>query len=198
MWFKCPLEISLRDTTMTSGNVTKPDDATKPDDSDSWSCKISLRLRKTHNKQAHNNNPWVDAPTQQVHFLDIKDKKHVECALKRAQTAILNPSTPWTVYSDLSYRGPQGPDELAQQNNALGNNTATEENRSDDENLEVKFSPNVVFMEVAVPLYVMSPSRWVVTNGEIDNWSEASQPCIYRFTWCYPNHRKCKLGHRGL
>jgi hypothetical protein len=131
MCFKCPLEISLRQAANSN---------------DGWFCRIFLRLRKTHNKQVHNNNPWVDAPTQQVHFLDLKDKTKVEHAIKRAQTAILNPSTPWTVYATL---------ECNQESSAELDGASSDVIQSDEENLEVKFSPNAVFMEVAAPL---SPS----------------------------------------
>lgn len=92
-----------------------------------WTCRISLRFNKKYvPRRGGKGDPWVDAPHTQVNFLDIFDKEEVTGALVRAQLAILNPSKPWGEFVAVNV-------------NLIGDIT----------NTEVKFSPNVICMEIS-------------------------------------------------
>ncbi|KAF8246742.1 hypothetical protein K440DRAFT_601938 [Wilcoxina mikolae CBS 423.85] len=128
---RCPLEISLSE-------------AASPDQP--WSCRIFLRLKKQYEPN-RGGNPWVlrQGEARQVHFLDLTDKSEVESALSRAQTAILNPSKNWTTFAASDYRR----DDAVGGRGGPFNGRCSDSNSED--NLEVKFSPNVVVMEITAP-----------------------------------------------
>ncbi|KAI5807351.1 P-loop containing nucleoside triphosphate hydrolase protein [Peziza echinospora] len=124
---RCPLEINLSDATPTPSSRS-PADPTSP--SPSWHCKISLRFNKQYNPSCgglgRGNNPWVDQPIQQHLFMEVTNKDDVERALVKAQRAILNPSRSWQEFVNGGGGG-----------------------RKEEEDFEVKFSPNVVCMEIS-------------------------------------------------
>jgi hypothetical protein len=64
--------------------------------------------------------------------MDLTDKNQVEAALVRAQTAILNPSKKWTQYVGMG-------------------SMYARNGKSREPEFEVKFSPNVVCMEMVGP-----------------------------------------------
>ncbi|PWW77924.1 P-loop containing nucleoside triphosphate hydrolase protein [Tuber magnatum] len=122
---RCPLEINLRESSLTT---------------DPWHCRISLRFKKRYDPSLTSSdhhhistsrtrgNPWVDQTTEQVHFLDITKKSQVEPTLVRAQRAILTPGQNWRDFVHEEKGKP-----------------------TEDEDFEVKFSPNVVCMEITGP-----------------------------------------------
>ncbi|KAA8909675.1 P-loop containing nucleoside triphosphate hydrolase protein [Sphaerosporella brunnea] len=128
---RCPLEITLKE----ASNADQP-----------WSCHVSLRFKKRYDSSKAGGNPWEDQRTEQVHFLDLTDKSQVEPALVRAQTAILNPSKNYSYFASPDYRRD---DVFGARSAERGG--ATRMGRSNDTELEVKFSPNVVVMEITAP-----------------------------------------------
>lgn len=114
-----------------------------------------MRLKKQYEPSRSGGDPWVlrQGEARQVHFLDLTDKSQVESALSRAQTAILNPSKNWTVFAAPDYgkedtvangsRGGAFNGHFAE----LGSKRSRSAHTNDD--FEVKFSPNVVVMEVS-------------------------------------------------
>jgi hypothetical protein len=77
--------------------------------------------------------PWVErAITQDIHFKDIFNKDEVETVLVRAQWVILNPSQDWKWFLPASFD--------------FG------EDDREKEDFEVKFSPNIVRMNVSQQL----------------------------------------------
>lgn len=152
---QCPLEINLSES-------NNPGEA--------WNCRISLRFKKRYDPSRNSNNtntrthgsPWVDQPTEQVAFLDITDKSQVEPVLVAAQKAVLNPSRNWREYvyelrpessphhpgrggrTTRSTKGEQG------SWGGFGKRQAVDPKKNVEEDFEVKFSPNVVCMEVGV------------------------------------------------
>lgn len=107
--------------------------------------------------------PWVDQATEQVEFFVIRDKSQVEAVLVAAQRAVLNPSRNWREYvpeirSELpqnaggrpSWSGkrlPQGGSWSGFPNNKR---QAPSPGSNIEEDFEIKFSPNVVCMEVSL------------------------------------------------
>jgi len=78
--------------------------------------------------------PWVErAIAEDIHFKDIFDKDEVENVLVRAQKAILNPSQDWKRFLPSSSFG-----------------SLVDDDR-EKEDFEVKFSPNIVRMNVSMP-----------------------------------------------
>ena len=143
---RCPLEISLSET---------PDQP--------WSCRISLRFKKQYDaNRAGSGDPWVSRPGEiaQVPFVQLRDKARVESALSRAQTAILNPSKHWTLFSApegvprpcggaLAAADAPARDGAAPAGSAQSGRRVRSAHGEDE--LEVKFSPNVVVMEISAP-----------------------------------------------
>jgi hypothetical protein len=125
---QCPLEI----------NLLRSDTPTE-----AWRCRLSLRIEKDYvlSSTPHHPqhlNPWAPSKHVQTHaFLEIHDKSHVENALERAQEAILNPSTHWREYQEI----------LKKETSVQPFEEGREKERK---GLEVKFSPNVVCMEVCL------------------------------------------------
>lgn len=118
---RCPLEINLTDS---------------EDPSIPWHCKISLRFNKEYQPQRADNgrDPWLPrAQIEQHPLFEISSKDQVQDALIVAQSAILNPSRDWKVYK----RDVGSPELLA-----------AAASRVKKEEFEVKFSPNVVCMEI--------------------------------------------------
>ena len=77
--------------------------------------------------------PWVEKSiAEDIHFKDIFDKEEVETVLVRAQKAILNPSQDWKRFLPGSSFSP------------------VEDDDREKEDFEVKFSPNIVSMNVSV------------------------------------------------
>ena len=84
--------------------------------------------------QAGSLGPWVErAIAEDIHFKDIFEKDEVENILVRAQKAILNPSQDWKRFLPGS-----------------GFNLVIDDDR-EQEDFEVKFSPNIVRMSVGIP-----------------------------------------------
>jgi hypothetical protein len=105
-----------------------------------------LRFKKRYNAARTDGNPWEEQRTEQVHFLDLTDKSQVEPALVRAQTAILNPSKNYVYFASPEYRR----DDVFG-GRAAERSGAARKARSNETELEVKFSPNVVVMEITAP-----------------------------------------------
>ena len=115
-------------------------------------------------------NPWVDQATEQVHFLDITDKSQVEPTLVRAQRAILTPGQNWRDFVHEEREKPvegTAPEASGVRSGRFGysrgagggwgssadpkgKGKAAEKRVGRDEDFEVKFSPNVVCMEVCI------------------------------------------------
>lgn len=115
-------------------------------------------------------NPWVDQATEQVHFLDVTDKSQVEPALVRAQRAILTPGQNWRDFVHEEREKPAEGTALETSSarsgrfghsrgagggwgssiDPKGKGKTVERRGGRDEDFEVKFSPNVVCMEVCI------------------------------------------------
>ncbi|KAF8420218.1 P-loop containing nucleoside triphosphate hydrolase protein [Tirmania nivea] len=110
-------------------NLSEPEDPTL-----TWQCKVSLRFNKKYSPASSGsrgtNNPWVDQSVEQHLFLELSSKEEVEGALMTAQSAVLNPSKRW---KDFAMKQELG-----------GSNPMMED-------CEVKFSPNVVCLEITEP-----------------------------------------------
>ncbi|KAK6346526.1 hypothetical protein TWF696_006651 [Orbilia brochopaga] len=105
---RCPLEITLTED---------------PAPAAPWRCRISLRFHKDYNPKKRGD-PWVDTQHQQFFFMNVDNPDHVEHALIRAQLAVLNPTKPWTQFTDKALSLPSS------------------------ETTDVPFSPNVICMEI--------------------------------------------------
>jgi hypothetical protein len=114
-----------------------------PDSKDGWSCKISLHKKYTYEgKQSVGRSgkgargegatrnrplgPWTAQDGEDFHFATLKSKEEVPHALKMAQLATLNPSSPPEIY--LPGRVDPG------------------------DRKQVQFSPNVVQLEVRLKI----------------------------------------------
>ena len=92
-------------------------------------------------------------------FVQLRDKARVESALSRAQTAILNPSKHWTLFSAPEGAPRPGGALAAADTPARGGavpagfapSTRRIRSAHGEDELEVKFSPNVVVMEISAP-----------------------------------------------
>ncbi|KAH0537502.1 hypothetical protein FGG08_005720 [Glutinoglossum americanum] len=141
--YPCPLEINLTESAFAGSQ---------------WTCRISLRHKFFHNPpdirctksepfgdmsprsdltnhdpQRGSLGPWVERQiAQDIHFKDITDKNEVEAVLVRAQKAILNPSQDWKRFLPTS-------------------NFHSDEDDREKEDFEVKFSPNIVRMNISGP-----------------------------------------------
>ncbi|EEQ92645.2 dynamin GTPase [Blastomyces dermatitidis ER-3] len=100
-----------------------------------WTCKIFLMKKYIYSTQLANRGgrgkglgPWVDQDPEMIPFVTITDKAGVQDALKWAQCATLNPSASHEDYIP-------------------GNNLGT------DETTQVKFSPNVVRLDISAPRF---------------------------------------------
>ncbi|PGH08223.1 hypothetical protein GX51_01377 [Blastomyces parvus] len=98
-----------------------------------WTCKIFLMKKYIYSTQLANRGgrgkglgPWVEQDPEITPFLNLTDKADVQDALKWAQIATLNPSTSHEEYIP-------------------GNNLGA------DETTQVKFSPNVVRLDISAP-----------------------------------------------
>lgn len=117
-------------------------------------------------------NPWVDQATEQVHFLGVTNKDQVEPALVRAQRAVLSPGKDWRSFineeKDKQTMEVTMTDVGAGRNSWYGHaqrdsgswsggfgdpkgkgKAAVEKRAETEDDFEVKFSPNVVCMEVS-------------------------------------------------
>ncbi|RPB13528.1 P-loop containing nucleoside triphosphate hydrolase protein [Morchella conica CCBAS932] len=143
---RCPLEINLSE-------------ASHP--RDSWHCHISLRFKKRYDPDTVSKNtstgrsssPWVEQKAEQVAFLDIVDKSQVERALVAAQQAVLNPSRNWREYAREMGKGV----------------------KDGEDGFEVKFSPNVVCMDITAPdlpnlAFIDLPGLIQTTESESENY----------------------------
>ncbi|EEH17402.1 hypothetical protein PABG_07398 [Paracoccidioides brasiliensis Pb03] len=115
---RCPLEINLAD-------CDQPDPT--------WTCKIFLMKKYIYSSQVMKRGrkggglgPWIEQDPEHIPFITLTDKAGVQEALKWAQLATLNPSTPYEEYIP-------------------GHNVGT------DESTQVKFSPNVVRLDISAP-----------------------------------------------
>ncbi|PYH92699.1 hypothetical protein BO71DRAFT_431664 [Aspergillus ellipticus CBS 707.79] len=99
-----------------------------------WTCKVFLSRKYMYDgsgkmrmpKKNHPLGPWYAQDQEDEAFITITHKEDVEAAIMWAQIAILNPGTPSSLY-------------IPGQNNVP------------DERCEVKFSPNVVRLDIAAP-----------------------------------------------
>lgn len=101
----------------------------------SWTCRVFLsrkyifdasqKMRVT--KRTQPLGPWVEQEPDDELFVTLTDKSHVQEALKWAQLAILNPGRPSADY-------------IPGQNNS-----------TDSQHYQVKFSPNVVRLDISAP-----------------------------------------------
>ncbi|KAL0640425.1 hypothetical protein Q9L58_000393 [Maublancomyces gigas] len=158
---RCPLEINLSESN---------------DPAEAWNCRISLRFKKRYDpslaakpsRSSNNSNrthgsPWVDQPTEQVSFLDITDKNQVEPVLVAAQRAVLNPSKNWREYV-YELRPGSSPHHAGGKTRAprpakgepgvwsgFPKRQTMDPKKNAEEDFEVKFSPNVVCMEITGP-----------------------------------------------
>lgn len=119
---RCPLEINLSESK----------------DSE-WTCRVLLMRRYIFDgdgklgklAQAATKKrplgPWVEQDPEEFHFITLNDKQHLQDAIKWAQLATLNPRAS---YKDF----------------VPGENGETDENY-----FEVKFSPNVVRLDITAP-----------------------------------------------
>ncbi|KAI9779416.1 MAG: hypothetical protein M1839_007381 [Geoglossum umbratile] len=138
---RCPLEINLTESAYAGSQ---------------WTCRVSLRHKFFHNPpdihlvklelpnemptyqtsstsdlRTGSLGPWVERSiAEDILFMDIFDKSEVETVLVRAQKAILNPSQDWRGFLAFS---------------------PTEDEDREKEDFEVKFSPNVVRMNISGP-----------------------------------------------
>lgn len=114
----------------------------KTGSAETWSCKISLYLTYSYDPQSNGRAikasdvtsknlfpPWKEMELVTKEFMVIRDKSQLEQALKWAQIAILNPSKSHKLYVPDS------------RNILFVNN----------EDIEAKFSPNVVSVEMSGP-----------------------------------------------
>lgn len=98
-----------------------------------WTCKIFLMKKYIYSTQlikrggkSKGLGPWVEQDPESIPFMNLTDKADVQEALKWAQLATLNPSTSHEDYIP-------------------GQNMRT------DETTQVKFSPNVVRLDISAP-----------------------------------------------
>ncbi|KAL7276404.1 hypothetical protein RUND412_000609 [Rhizina undulata] len=142
---RCPLEISLSEST----NADDP-----------WQCRISLRFKKRYapdNQSETRSNPWEDQPMEQVHFCDVTDKDQVEPVLVRAQRAVLSPGKNWRDFinepGERGFLGRSRVQAWAQKGGKWSGHGNGKRNMDCVEGMqyEVKFSPNVVCMEITGP-----------------------------------------------
>ncbi|KAI9766623.1 MAG: hypothetical protein M1840_006434 [Geoglossum simile] len=142
---RCPLEINLTESAYVGSQ---------------WTCRVSLRHKFFHNPpdirvtksgalgdmsiyrsgsanadvRAGSLGPWVERSiAEDIHFKDIFDKGEVENVLVRAQKAILNPSQDWKRFLPGSSFSP------------------LIDGDREKEDFEVKFSPNIVRMNISGP-----------------------------------------------
>jgi hypothetical protein len=145
-------------------------------------------------------NPWVDQATEQVHFLNITNKDQVEPTLVRAQRAVLNPGKDW--HSFVHEEQDEQPMEVAMVDvdtgratwygqaqhgsagwsggfgDSKGKGKAVEKRSERENDFEVKFSPNVVCMEVSL----FAPGRARVRADDDrtqDHRTRVAEPGIY-------------------
>lgn len=123
---RCPLEINL---------------AESKDPNDQWTCRVLLMRRYMFDgdgkvgKLAHAATkkrplgPWIEQDTEEQHFITLNDKNELQNAIKWAQLATLNPRTSYKEFIP-------------------GENSDTDENYFD-----VKFSPNVVRLDISAPRF---------------------------------------------
>ncbi|RPA91160.1 P-loop containing nucleoside triphosphate hydrolase protein [Choiromyces venosus 120613-1] len=165
---RCPLEINLRES-------SNPIDPWHCRISLRFKKRYNPSLTNSNNHHMSTSrtrgNPWVDQATEQVHFLDITNKDQVEPALVRAQRAILTPGQDWRDFVNEEKEKPTeagAPETGNARGNWLGHTQraggvwgssadnkgkgrAVETRGGRDEDFEVKFSPNVVCMEITGP-----------------------------------------------
>ena len=118
---RCPLEINL----------------TESGDNAPWTCNVILSYKyiymptKTDHRaqgatKARPLGPWVQQSPEHHDFVTLHSKDQVEEALRCAQLAILNPHQPPTLYAPF-------------------------QNRQTPETIKVKFSPNVIRLDISGP-----------------------------------------------
>jgi GTPase SAR1 family protein len=116
-----------------------------------WSCRVSLRKSYAYEEPEYNISPddvttsnpfppWTPIPQQIQDFQTIQDPAEIEEVLKWAQIAILNPNSPAAHYIPGSGHVATQPDGLRIAMDAI-------------EASAVKFSPNVIALEIKGPDY---------------------------------------------
>ncbi|KAK2761761.1 hypothetical protein FQN54_001589 [Arachnomyces sp. PD_36] len=123
---RCPLEINLSES---------------KDSSSSWTCHVLLTRRYVFCPEARMGKislaatkkkplgPWIEQDPEEYHFITLTDKNKLADAIKWAQLATLNPGSSHTDFIP-------------------GQNSETDENHR-----EVKFSPNVVRLDISGPKF---------------------------------------------
>ncbi|KAH0559399.1 hypothetical protein GP486_004084 [Trichoglossum hirsutum] len=141
---RCPLEINLTESAI-SGSP--------------WTCRVSLRHKFFHSpldsrfakpdtfdsmssyygdsingySRGGSLGPWIErSVAEEIHFRDVFNKDEVEAVLVRAQRAILNPSQDWKKFLSTG-------------------NLHFDAEDTEREDFEVKFSPNIVRMNISGP-----------------------------------------------
>ncbi|KAI5852607.1 P-loop containing nucleoside triphosphate hydrolase protein [Morchella snyderi] len=169
---RCPLEINLSESSHPH---------------DGWHCHISLRFKKRYDPDTVSKNtstgrsssPWVEQKAEQVAFLDIVDKSQVERALVAAQQAVLNPSRNWREYAremvPVAAGGGAGLRSRVGGGGARGRRGQGKVSKDAEDGFEVKFSPNVVCMDITAPdlpnlAFIDLPGLIQTTESESENY----------------------------
>lgn len=123
---RCPLEINLSENNDAGG---------------AWACRVLLVQRYIFDGDGKVGKlafgptkkrplgPWIEQDPEEVLFVTLTDKNKLQEAIKWAQLATLNPRTSYKEFIP-------------------GNNSGTDENY-----LEVKFSPNIVRLDISAPKF---------------------------------------------
>ena len=128
--------------------------------------------------------------------MDLYDKSEVGEALMRAQTAILNPNRN---YKEIASPNFWKPDEARESSVGLNGQRPRDGGRGKLKQVivrglnrppanhedEVKFSPNVVVMEVGL---LHEQSLLPSADNELDHRPRCSKSFVHRPPWCHPDH----------
>ena len=137
-----------------------------------WTCKVFLSKKYIfdgvqRNVGATRNRPlgpWMPQDTEDQHFATTYDKNSVQEIIYWAQLAILNPSSTCNEYKP-------------------GRNSAT------PKTMQVKFSPNVVRLDVS-PRHILFRIRFKLTT--VDIWSRFARSILLRLAWSDQRHGVCE------
>ena len=128
---------------------------THSDRGHAWICRVFISRRYMYDgskkvqvpKKSQPLGPWIEQDPEDEEFATLFNKNQVQDTLKSAQLAILNPGRPSSDY-------------------AFGQNT-----RNDDSQYQVKFSPNVVRLDISAPEFPnlsFYDLPGVISQAEID------------------------------
>ncbi|KAF2172905.1 hypothetical protein M409DRAFT_62563 [Zasmidium cellare ATCC 36951] len=105
-------------------------------DGQEWTCNVSLQIRYSYNphlranKSGESFNGWSEnKDTLSLPFANVTDKAQLEIILRRAQFALLNPDKNYTQFL----------------------NSNVDFNGEDSDSQTVRFSPNVISLEITAP-----------------------------------------------